>query len=259
MIKKIKISELPVAETLIGLSTIGVDAGNNSVQVSLEFVADAADAASRAAEDATTAAGSAWNQSLAAEAAAALAEQTAEAADVAIGEAVAAAQTATTAAQSAQEASSAATAATQSAEAAAQAALDTATHPTYVGDDNFVYRWNAQSQVYDKTNVYVKGEAFEYADFTAEQIEALKVKGDKGDAFEYSDFTPEQLEALKVKGDKGDKGDTGEKGDAFEDAPSDGEHYVRSGAGWVSVKKQWVGTEANLPATRTEDTIYFVI
>jgi hypothetical protein len=30
------------------------------------------------------------------------------------------------------------------------------------------------------------------------------IKGDKGDAFIYSDFTPEQIEGLKVKGDKGD-------------------------------------------------------
>ena len=45
-----------------------------------------------------------------------------------------------------------------------------------------------------------QGEPFKYEDFTPEQLEALKVKGDKGDkgdAFTYSDFTPEQLEALK--------------------------------------------------------------
>lgn len=36
-------------------------------------------------------------------------------------------------------------------------------------------------------------------------------KGDKGDAFTYADFTAEQLAALK--GDKGDKGDKGETGD----------------------------------------------
>ena len=36
-------------------------------------------------------------------------------------------------------------------------------------------------------------------------------KGDKGDAFTYADFTQEQLAALK--GSKGDKGDAGEKGD----------------------------------------------
>ena len=66
-----------------------------------------------------------------------------------------------------------------------------------------------------------QGEPFKYEDFTPEQLEALKVKGDKGDkgdAFTYADFTPEQLEALKVKGDKGDKGDiglTGPKGEPF--------------------------------------------
>ena len=78
-----------------------------------------------------------------------------------------------------------------------------------------------------------KGDAFEYSDFTPEQLEALKgQKGDKGDAFEYSDFTPEQLEALRgPAGPKGDafeysdftpeqleslKGPKGDKGDAFE-------------------------------------------
>ena len=43
-----------------------------------------------------------------------------------------------------------------------------------------------------------KGDSFTYEDFTPEQIEALKVKGDKGDSFTYEDFTPEQIELLKV-------------------------------------------------------------
>lgn len=45
-----------------------------------------------------------------------------------------------------------------------------------------------------------QGEPFKYEDFTPEQLEALKVKGDKGDkgdAFKYEDFTTEQLEGLK--------------------------------------------------------------
>ena len=37
-------------------------------------------------------------------------------------------------------------------------------------------------------------------------------KGEKGDAFTYADFTAAQLDALKVKGDKGDKGDKGVDG-----------------------------------------------
>ena len=35
------------------------------------------------------------------------------------------------------------------------------------------------------------------------RVNANGIKGDKGDPFLYSDFTPEQLEALKVKGDTG--------------------------------------------------------
>ena len=45
-----------------------------------------------------------------------------------------------------------------------------------------------------------QGEPFKYEDFTPEQLEALKVKGDKGDkgdAFTYEDFTAEQLASLK--------------------------------------------------------------
>lgn len=80
-----------------------------------------------------------------------------------------------------------------------------------------------------------KGDAFLYADFTTEQLAALKgEKGDtgeqgaqgtdgaKGEAFVYSDFTVEQLAALKgPKGDTGEQGTngidgaTGDKGDAF--------------------------------------------
>ena len=56
-----------------------------------------------------------------------------------------------------------------------------------------------------------KGNAFTYADFTPDQLAALKgEKGDKGDAFTYNDFTPEQLASLKgERGEKGDKGDPG--------------------------------------------------
>ncbi|MGN0468113.1 MAG: SGNH/GDSL hydrolase family protein [Acutalibacteraceae bacterium] len=42
------------------------------------------------------------------------------------------------------------------------------------------------------------------------ELDCGRVKGDKGDAFTFADFTAEQLAALKgEKGDKGDKGDTG--------------------------------------------------
>lgn len=43
---------------------------------------------------------------------------------------------------------------------ATASANDTADHPTYIGEDNYVYRWNKQAQTYDRTDVYVRGEAF---------------------------------------------------------------------------------------------------
>ena len=53
-----------------------------------------------------------------------------------------------------------------------------------------------------------KGDPFTYADFTPEQLNALKgPKGDKGEPFKYSDFTAEQLQALR--GPKGDPGSGG--------------------------------------------------
>lgn len=48
-VKKIKISALPWADTLVGLYTIGVNALNKSVKVSLEFLKTAADKANDAA------------------------------------------------------------------------------------------------------------------------------------------------------------------------------------------------------------------
>ena len=45
-------------------------------------------------------------------------------------------------------------------ESATNSARDTAEHPTYVGKDNYVYKWNKAAQTYDKTDVYVRGEAF---------------------------------------------------------------------------------------------------
>lgn len=87
-VKKIKISALPLADTLVGLYTIGVNALNKSVKVSLEFLKTAADKANdaataankakTAAETATEAATTAANT---ANSKAALADQKATAAD----------------------------------------------------------------------------------------------------------------------------------------------------------------------------------
>lgn len=45
-------------------------------------------------------------------------------------------------------------------DAATESAIDTAEHPTYIGDDNYVYKWNKEAKSYDKTDIYVRGEGF---------------------------------------------------------------------------------------------------
>ena len=121
---------------------------------------------------------------------------------------------------------------------------ENARHPDYVGEDNYVYRWDTETQSYYNTDIYVKGEQgekgdkgdkgdtgstgatgaqgiqgeqgekgdpFTYSDFTAEQLAALRGpqgdKGDKGDPMRYEDLSPAQIESLK-----GPKGDTGQQG-----------------------------------------------
>lgn len=76
----------------------------------------------------------------------------------------------------------------------------------YVGENGNWYVWDTATGAFKDSGEPSKGEkgdAFTYADFTADQLAGLK--GPKGDAFTYADFTAEQLAGLK-----------GPKGDAFE-------------------------------------------
>lgn len=74
-----------------------------------------------------------------------------------------AAQTANTAATNADEKAQAAQTATTEAQAATLAAQETADHPTYVGQDHYVYIWNKDTDSYEKTDIYCKGDAFSIA------------------------------------------------------------------------------------------------
>ena len=80
------------------------------------------------------------------------------------------------------------------------------------------YGWDGNKWTNNGQLKGAKGDPFTYADFTEEQLAALKgpkgdigAQGPKGDPFVYSDFTPEQLSALK--GPKGDIGEQGPQGD----------------------------------------------
>lgn len=54
-------------------------------------------------------------------------------------------------------------AATERANTAADAADETASHPTYIGENYYVYKWDKSTKAYDKTDIFVKGEGFSIA------------------------------------------------------------------------------------------------
>ena len=67
---------------------------------------------------------------------------------------------ANTAATNATDAATTANTATTNANAATSKANNVAEHPTKIGEDNYVYVWNYDTQSYTKTNTYVKGDPF---------------------------------------------------------------------------------------------------
>lgn len=70
-------------------------------------------------------------------------------------------------------------------EAATDDAQDTADHPTYIGEDNYVYKWNKTAQTYDKTAIYVRGEAFSIKKVYAS---VAAMYADTSTAFKEGDF-----------------------------------------------------------------------
>lgn len=69
--------------------------------------------------------------------------------------------------------------------AATEDAQDTADHPTYIGEDNYVYQWNKTAQTYDKTSVYVRGEAFSISKVYAS---VAAMNADTSTSFKEGDF-----------------------------------------------------------------------
>jgi hypothetical protein len=122
-IVKKKVSELPDATSLSGLHTLGVNASNQSVKVSLEFVKNAADNADNAAASANSAASAANSAANNAATATTAANNAADLANSAAASANTAAAAATTAAGDANNATSAATTAAGDANNAASAAI----------------------------------------------------------------------------------------------------------------------------------------
>lgn len=105
-------------------------------------------------------------------------------------------------------------------QAAKEDAQDTADHPTYVGADYYVYKWNKNTQVYDNTGIYVKGEQ-------------------------------------GIQGEKGEKGDKGENGTGSGNVLVDASGVVK-GKQYVFAPSQNGSAEGSFVELVQEDTSGFV-
>lgn len=207
LIKK-KISELPLADSLKGLYTIGykiIDGIKTSVKVSLEDIQTAYQDvvnAIKKSEEAT--------------------------------------RNANNAAVTANEKSSLANTAALNAEKVAN-------NPTYIGKDHYVYVYNKDTESFDKTDIYCKGEpgssfrvAGEY-----DTLEALKSAVPDGSAVD--GFMAVGTEApydyyAWVNGEWVSQGKIG----GIDEAPTDGKAYGRKNGNWAEVpEKSDVLTKTN--------------
>ena len=183
------VGDVPNAETLTGISSLPAyqekDGEDIIVRAPLELLAapalDAADKANAAATKAESNATAAQTAANSANEKAGLAAQAASDANAAKEGAETATQSANNAASNAEEKAAAANTAAQDAEKVAN-------NPTYIGKDHYVYVYNKDTESFDKTDIYCKGEpgssfrvAGEYA--TLEALKSAVPDGSAVDGF----------------------------------------------------------------------------
>lgn len=242
------VGDVPNAETLTGISSLPAyqekDGEDIIVRAPLELLAapalDAADKANAAATKAEENATAAQTAANSANEKAGLAAQAASDANAAKEGAEAATQSANNAASNAEEKATAANTAAQDAEKVAN-------NPTYIGKDHYVYVYNKDTESFDKTDIYCKGEpgssfrvAGEY-----DTLEALKSAVPDGSAVD--GFMAVGTEApydyyAWVNGEWVSQGKIG----GIEEAPTDGKAYGRKNGNWAEVpEKSDVLTKTN--------------
>lgn len=233
------VGDVPEAESLDGITSLpayqevkGQDTPS-IVRAPLELLAapalDAADKANTAAAKAESNATAAQTAANSANEKAGLAAQAASDANAAKEGAEAATQSANNAASNAEEKAAAANTAAQDAEKVAN-------NPTYIGKDHYVYVYNKDTESFDKTDIYCKGEpgssfrvAGEY-----DTLEALKSAVPDGSAVD--GFMAVGTEApydyyAWVNGEWVSQGKIG----GIEEAPTDGKAYGRKNGDWAEV------------------------
>lgn len=242
------VGDVPNAETLTGISSLPAyqekDGEDIIVRAPLELLAapalEAADKANAAATKAESNATAAQTAANSANEKAGLAAQAASDANAAKEGAEAATQSANNAASNAEEKATAANTAAQDAEKVAN-------NPTYIGKDHYVYVYNKDTESFDKTDIYCKGEpgrsfrvAGEY-----DTLEALKSAIPDGSAVD--GFMAVGTEApydyyAWVNGEWVSQGKIG----GIEEAPTDGKAYGRKNGDWAEVpEKSDVLTKTN--------------
>lgn len=164
------VGDVPDAEQLEGISSLPayqeVDGQNmpKIVRAPLELLAapaiEAAGLANEAATSANEKAQAAQDAAQSANTAAGNVNTAVDNATVATNAANAATAAANQAAIEANKSAENAEGKAQAAQDAANNANDTAEHPTYIGQDHYVYKWNKTTSSYDKTDIYTKGDAF---------------------------------------------------------------------------------------------------
>lgn len=207
LIKK-KISELPLADSLKGLYTIGykiIDGIKTSVKVNLEDIQTAYQDVVNAIKKSEEATSNANNAAVTANEKASLAN---------------------TAAQNAEE---------------------VANNPTYIGKDHYVYVYNKDTESFDKTDIYCKGEpgssfrvAGEYA--TLEALKSAVPDGSAVDGFMAVGTEAPYDYYAWVNGEWVSQGKIG----GIDEAPTDGKAYGRKNGNWAEVpEKSDVLTKTN--------------
>lgn len=207
LIKK-KISELPLADSLKGLYTIGykiIDGIKTSVKVNLEDIQTAYQDVVNAIKKSEEATSNANNAAVTANEKASLAN---------------------TAAQNAEE---------------------VANNPTYIGKDHYVYVYNKDTESFDKTDIYCKGEpgssfrvSGEYA--TLEALKSAVPDGSAVDGFMAVGTEAPYDYYAWVNGEWVSQGKIG----GIDEAPTDGKAYGCKNGNWAEVpEKSDVLTKTN--------------
>lgn len=231
------VGDVPNAETLTGISSLPAyqekDGEDIIVRAPLELLAapalEAADKANAAATKAESNATAAQTAANSANEKAGLAAQAASDANAAKEGAEAATQSANNAASNAEEKAAAANTAAQDAEKVAN-------NPTYIGKDHYVYVYNKDTESFDKTDIYCKGEPGSSFHVSGEYatLEALKSAVPDGSAVD--GFMAVGTEApydyyAWVNGEWVSQGKIG----GIEEAPTDGKAYGRKNGDWAEV------------------------